>query len=216
MVTVSEENIKNQVEKSFNSANRVLHKHDATLHNIQHRLTENNQLIGTGNSTLTTITDRLQWICNLSTGLKTMMANILFINIATYRSVLSLQSRLPDQAERSMALFQQPIIFEDAIGRLAPVHVQFVNSWEMFDSVLEMRFEGAPGLEKIKRKEYALQDQATRQDVNRKRKFDVSFLPGQKVHMSMIFQAINNDAGCPRCQYFSDTDPKMPEIDIKW
>ena len=115
-----------------------------------------------------------------------------------------------------MALFQEPIVFEDAIGRLAPVHVQFVNSWEMFDSVLEMRFEGAPGLEKIKRKEYALQDQATRQDVDRKRKFDVSFLPGQRVHMSMIFQATNNYAGCPRCQFISETDPKLPEIDIKW
>jgi hypothetical protein len=43
----------------------------------------------------------------------------------------------------------------DALGRVVPIHVELVNSWELFEGVVEARFLHFPGENKVKSTEYA-------------------------------------------------------------
>jgi hypothetical protein len=87
----------------------------------------------------------------------------------------------------------------DALGRIAPVHLELINSWGVLESVLEARFHNIPGERKIKRKEYALQERSSQRDIQRSASFNSCFLPGSKVDMSMIFKQIHSAAHCPGC-----------------
>ena len=63
--------------------------------------------------------------------------------VMNYNASLQVQSSLPGSLERT--LYGQSFLFEDAIGRTCPVHLQFVNSWEIFDTVIELRFKECAG-----------------------------------------------------------------------
>ena len=110
------------------------------LDDVKNQLEENNQQIRAGNASIQKLSEvlRLDWIRQLGNDLKTFMRKIFVMNIATYKAILDIRGCLPSHLERS--LYQEPFILEDAIGRIAPVHMQFINSWEAFDSVLELRF----------------------------------------------------------------------------
>ena len=111
------------------------------LDDVKNQLEENNQQIRAGNASIQKLSEvlRLDWIRQLGNDLKTFMRKIFVMNIATYKAILDIRGCLPSHLERS--LYQEPFILEDAIGRIAPVHMQFINSWEAFDSVLELRFQ---------------------------------------------------------------------------
>ena len=47
----------------------------------------------------------------------------------TYNAVLDLQARMPAQLDRSWT--QDPVIFQDALGRVTPLHLEFIDSWEV-------------------------------------------------------------------------------------
>ena len=93
------------------------------------------------------------------------MRKIFAMNVATYNAIMDMRGQLPSHLERS--LFQEPFILEDGIGRIAPVHMQFITSWEAFDSVLEMRFRGMQGHQMVQNKEYVIQENATRREIGR-------------------------------------------------
>jgi hypothetical protein len=140
------------------------------------------------------------------------MRRIFIINIATYRAVIDIQSGLPSRLERS--LYEEPFILEDAIGRIAPVHMQFISSWEMFDSVLELRFRDIQGYKKVQNKEYVFQENSTRREIDRSRPWVASFLPGQNMVMSMLFEGSGSStSSCPSCQTISK---KPQDADAKW
>lgn len=192
----------------------LANEHLLLLKEVKDQLEKNNQLTQTGNEISTRISSvlKLEWFRQLGEELKNFMRRIFIMNIATYRAVIDIQSGLPSQLERS--LYQEPFILEDAIGRVAPVHMQFVSSWEAFDSVLDLRFRDMQGHKKVQNKEYVLQENATRREIDRSRPWAASFLPGQKVVMSILF----DDSGistslCPRCQ---STSEKPQDTDIKW
>lgn len=52
----------------------------------------------------------------------------------TYNAVISLQARIPGQLDRSWT--QDPVILEDALGRVTPFHLEFIDSWEVGHSNL--------------------------------------------------------------------------------
>lgn len=54
------------------------------------------------------------------------------------------------------SLIQAHFVLEDAIGRVAPVHLQFITSWDGVEAVLAARFEGLSGHDKIEREEFVL------------------------------------------------------------
>ncbi|KAK2808907.1 hypothetical protein FQN49_008667 [Arthroderma sp. PD_2] len=103
---------------------------------------------------------------------------------------------LPPQIER-----QHPVELEDAHGRVTPFHVEFINSFEAFQAVLEARFRHVPGWKKVKNMEYAIKESSS----NRRLKFDAPwdsvFLPGRTVTMSMVFwMPPTAMLKCPGCQ----------------
>ena len=51
------------------------------------------------------------------------------MNFMTYKAILSLQNSLPTFLERSWT--QEPAILNDALGRVTPVHLEFLDCWEV-------------------------------------------------------------------------------------
>ena len=140
------------------------------------------------------------------------MRKIFEMNIATYNAVVDIRGRLPGHLERG--LYQEPFILEDGIGRIAPVHIQFICSWEAFDAVLELRFRNVQGYTMVQNKEYVIQESSTRREISRSFPWEASFLPGQKVVMSMVFKDDSVSAtSCPRC-HISSGEPQSS--DTQW
>jgi hypothetical protein len=183
------------------------------LRDIQARLDENTHLLKSSNSYTESLAGalKLDWLRTLGSELKGLMGRILVMNFAIFRAVLEIRASLPSHLERS--LIHEPFLLEDAIGRIAPVHMQFITSWEAFDSVLDVRFRNIPGHPKILSKEYILQDHATRRDISRDGPWEGTFLPGQRVDMSMLFDDTWEDScmSCPRCQRDCDS-PSQTEV----
>lgn len=188
---------------------------------VRDRLVENNRLISAGNAVATRIADklRLDWFRQLGSELKSLMEKIFSMNVATYKAVIAIQSGgFPSALERT--LVQEPFVLEDAIGRMSPVHMQFISSWDAFDAVLEMRFQNMQGHRKVQNKEYVIQECSTRHEIRRDLPWEVSFLPGQRVDMSLIFEKEergslrkNTEISCPRCQTVSTG---LLDADIQW
>jgi hypothetical protein len=190
---------------------------DALIVEVRDRLKENNSLISIGNTVTTKIADtlRLDWFRKLGSELKSLMERIFTTNVAIYKAVVALQAGLPSHLERSM--IQEPFILEDAIGRMSPVHMQFISSWEAFDAVLELRFRSVQGQKKVKNKEYVIQEHVTRREIRRNQPWEASFLPGQRVDMSLVFESQEQkelpQTTCPRCQTAS---AELQDSDIQW
>ena len=51
------------------------------------------------------------------------------VNWLTYTAVVSLQTSIPAQIERCWS--QEPATLEDALGRVTPVHLELLDSWEV-------------------------------------------------------------------------------------
>lgn len=107
-----------------------------------------------------------------------------------------LQKSLPPQV-----LLQQPVMFTDALNRIAPIHLEWIDSWDAFQAVLQVRFTHL-GYNKVKRREFALQDTVTRKELLNTTPIAVCLMPGQKIDMSMIFQDQSERPSntCPHCQ----------------
>jgi hypothetical protein len=125
------------------------------------------------------------------------MSRILTLNFQTYNILVDLQRRVPREFEPCW--IQEPAIWTDPLGRIAPLHLELINSWEVFESVIAARFMNAPGERKIRKKEYAIQDRLSQQELERSRPFVACFLPGRQVDMSMVFKQTNAGTTCPGC-----------------
>lgn len=114
---------------------------------------------------------------------------------------------LPPQIER-----QQPVIFRDALNRVAPIHLEWINSHEAFLAVLEVRFKDV-GIEKVRRREFALQKAGATTDIDLRKPWEACFCPGQRVDMSMTFkqQGPADVAACPVCGHecFGETNSEI-------
>jgi len=138
------------------------------------------------------------------------MQKTFLMNVVIYRGVLSIQGSLLGSLERT--LIQEPFILEDAIGRLCPVHLQFICSWEAFEDVLEHRFRGLQGHNMVLQKDWIIQELSTCRDISRNTPWAAAFLPGQKVGMDLVFrkQAViempDGTTSCPSCKAPSKSD----------
>jgi hypothetical protein len=145
--------------------------------------------------------------------LQSIVNKVLETNMRIFAMVVEmqklLQNELPPQVDR-----QQPVYFEDALGRIAPFHVEFICSFEAFQAVLEVRFRDVPGLKKVQNFEYAMQDSRSKTAMDfRKKPWTSLFLPGRKVNMSMVFRNAPRAAlsCCPGCR----TENAVGEGDLK-
>ncbi|KAL9085244.1 MAG: hypothetical protein Q9165_007678 [Trypethelium subeluteriae] len=146
---------------------------------LQRKLQETNRLIGMGNVFLASVKDRLriEWLEKLGKDLKGIMQRVTHTNVLTYNTVIAIQQSLAVRFPAT--LNEEPFLLEDAIGRIAPFPLKLVCSWDAFQSILEARFRKLQGAEKIRNKEYVLQDQATGKDIDMSSTWGRAFLPGQ-------------------------------------
>lgn len=137
--------------------------------------------------------------------LRLIMLKVLATNMKIYQMVLDIQKlqfQVPAQVDR-----QLPISFEDAHGRIAPFHIEFINSFEAFQAVMEVRFRYVPGLKKVRNIEYAIHESSSKRKLDLTAPWDSIFLPGRKVNMSMVFRRPQTSmSSCPGCQAENDID----------
>jgi hypothetical protein len=198
-------------------------KQENTLKEIRYRLKEVDRRISEGNSIANKFAQhtRLDWPNQLGQELKSLMSQIITVNLATYNTILDIKRALPSTNQLVRSPANGPVFyFEDAIGRVTPITLEFITCWDAFHAVLEVRFRGIQGAKKVMKKEYALQNRATGRDIDFSQKWERVFLPGQWVDMSMIFQESNaHESGdvcgdtCPKCQAKSH---QPPGVDVKW
>lgn len=92
--------------------------------------------------------------------------------------------------------------------------MQFITSWEAFDSVLELRFRGIQGYAMVQNKKYAIHESAAKREINRLQPWEASFIPGQRVFMSMLFDDLANPmTSCPKCHLDANA---RSDSDIQW
>lgn len=151
-----------KLDAHINVSQQRAESHDTLIIEVREQLRESNRLISASTHIAKNIAEnlRLEWFRQLGSDLKLMTQRIFTMNVATYNALLAIKSGFPSHLERS--LIQEPFILEDAIGRISPVHLQFISSWEAFDAVLELRFRLVQGYTKVKNGEYVLQEHATR------------------------------------------------------
>lgn len=119
---------------------------------------------------------------------------------------------LPPQIER-----EQPVLFEDAHGRIAPFHVEFIDSFAAFQAVLEVRFQDMPGLRKVRHLEYSVQDAQSQKIIDLSRPWKSNFRPGRRFNMSIVFEMPNRGASsCPGCSTESFNRLGHGESDVQW
>ena len=133
------------------SASQLINEQKSLLSEVREHLSDNSKLVSAARDISGKVLDalRLEWFQRFAQELKSFMRNIFFVNVATYKAIKAVQQGLPNLLERT--LYQEPFILEDAMGRIAPVHMQFISSWEAFDSVLELRFRDIQGYKKVQK-----------------------------------------------------------------
>ncbi|KAG6356064.1 hypothetical protein INS49_015449 [Diaporthe citri] len=94
----------------------------------------------------------------------------------TVTQMQQLLCSIPPRIER-----EQPVLFEDAPRRLTTFHVEFINSYNAFQAVLEARFENMPGLAKVRNLEYAMQDTRFKRILDLSDPWETSFDPGESL-----------------------------------
>ena len=120
-------------------------------------------------------------------------------SIEDLRSMLQTQSAVPPQV-----LLQQPVILLDPFGKLAPFHMDFIDSSECFMAVLKARFRRngvtPAGLSKLENGDFLIQDTQRRRAIDLDKNWTAVFRPGQNVDMSMVFHRFAcPPSTCPIC-----------------
>lgn len=144
-----------------------------------------------------------------------LLTRVMENNNGVLTTVLQMQKileNLPPQVER-----QQPVLFEDAHGRRSPFHVEFINSFAAFQAVLEARFDGMPGIKRVKNFQYAMQDVTSKRVLDLTRPWESIFRPGRSVNMSMIFKDNHASSSlCPACRTENTVASACVSEDIQW
>lgn len=143
-----------------------------------------------------------------------LIYGVILINFRIYKEIVGIQRMFENHL--SHPLMEDPFILEDAMGRIAPVHLRFITCWEAFEAVLKIRFDDAMGISKVGRGEYVLQESATGRDVDRGTDWNLAFFPGQKIAMSMLFIKVEKDAESGSCPYCFTLSDKSDNSSIQW
>lgn len=120
-------------------------------------------------------------------------------NVQELNRILHIQMSIPPQV-----LLQQPVILLDAFGKIAPFHLDFIDSLEVFTAVLKVRFRQAGvkqiGLSKLEKREFSIQDSRQKRFLDLSKPWSTIFQSGQQVDMSMVFHRFACLPGiCPGC-----------------
>jgi hypothetical protein len=106
-------------------------------------------------------------------------------------TVLSVSIELSSFRSLLTSLRQCPVdefyfTVEDAIGRVFPVHLNTITSWEAFAFIMSERFKDAPGARRVRQRLYKLIEHATDREVDQRKNWKKAFRPQQKIVMSLL------------------------------
>ncbi|KAF2816127.1 uncharacterized protein BDZ99DRAFT_129393 [Mytilinidion resinicola] len=183
---MADERLRRQVEESSSQQEEYSAQQAAEVENIRKRLEQMEQvrLIAPSTDWITTLTKfREEFL---------QKAQIIWkVSYETWKGVVYIQSQLPRLLE---PWSEQPVILDDAIGRVTRMPLELVDSWDIFEDVLLARFRDMPGLDRIAGKQYVLQDATMRKEISRNVPFKCSFRPGRRILMAALFSddAIND------------------------
>ncbi|KAF1991768.1 hypothetical protein K402DRAFT_449966 [Aulographum hederae CBS 113979] len=180
-----------QIDLALQKSQASVQSHAGVLDQIQTRIAENNDLVTTGYSTIQGISEQLEWLKQLGLTTKQFMGQIVVAVMATYRDVRWLRMTITGWVDRPMS--ERPFEFEDALGRVAPVHLSFILSWDAFYSAIEFRFKDRPGFDMVRNKKFLLQESATGRELDVSLDWSVAILPGQKIAMDIVFHSVTED-----------------------
>ncbi|WEW61352.1 hypothetical protein PRK78_006842 [Emydomyces testavorans] len=129
------------------------------------------------------------------------------------RQLIRLQAAIPPQV-----ILQKPVILLDAFGKIAPFHLDFIDSLDAFVAVLKIRSEQAgvrnSGLKKLDKREFCIRDTHRRRNIDLDRPWTSVFRPGQNVDMSMVFRRRLTPTICPECS--GQNAPCEEDGEIEW
>lgn len=208
----------NGIDKQKSSASSIegsLAGQEAALNTLRSEIQSNSALASSMTSMLRTMSQQFTWFTNLLVSVKSLLSQGFRLNLATYRAVMSIQQSLGHSMDRT--LIQDPFVLEDPLGRVAPVHLQFITSWNAFYAVLVTRFEGLPGHNKIERREFVLQERATGREISGNDPWEIAFRPGASVLMSLVFQRdVKTAEARSHCPYCGNISEGMNTDDVHW
>ena len=169
------------------------------LKDMKDQLRENNRLVRAGNTVTAKIMEslRLEWIQSLSLEVKKVMQSIFITPLLTYKIFRDSQGRLPSHLERR--LYQEPFVLEDSHGRIKPIYMDCINSWDAFHAWIDVQFRELHGHKLVRDKDYVLHEEAVNRDIELGRPWESAFLPGQKIVMCMIIVDYTDALCCPQC-----------------
>lgn len=103
-----------------------------------------------------------------------------------------------------------------AFGRIAPFHLEFVDSFECFITVMKARFSNAgvkaEGLSKLDNFEFVMEDTQRKRSIDLSKPWDRVFRSGQQVDMRMMFHRFAcPPSTCPSCLELSEDDDEEPQ-----
>lgn len=200
---------------SASSTERSLADQNVALDTLRSEIRNNTALASSMNSMIRTMSHQFRWFTDLLVSVKSMLSQGFILNLATYRAVLSIRESLGHSMDRT--LIQEPFVLEDPLGRVAPVHLQFITSWKAFYAVLATRFEGLPGHKKIEQREFFIQERATSREISAKEPWEVAFRPGASVLMSLVFQRdVKTAESKSHCPYCGNISEKEADDDVHW
>lgn len=198
-IQITDENIQRGLKRVKLDQDQSSATQLALLSDVKDKLVENRQETQIAISEVRSVQTGIIYLQSLGAQVLAMVRNIWSINILTYKTILSLQSCLPTHLDRYWS--QEPVTLRDALGRVTPVHLDFIETWEAFLSVLEVRFRQLPGHSKIQRREYSLETYQSNQVIDNATAFRRWFLPGQIIDMSMVFDGLSDlVVSCPGCE----------------
>ena len=213
LTNLKDEKLHARLESSEERTAATIQEQRSVLDEIKDQLDENDKRIRAGNAMTSKIIESLglDWIRSLGLDIKKFMQAIFMTTFATYRAVADIQGRLPSNLER--CLYQEPFVLEDSHGRIKPVYLDCINSWDAFNAWLEVQFRGLKGHMKVQRNQYVLHDIAANRDITHQCPWETAFLPGHRVVMCMLFVEEVDSSLCPKC--FSKS-PAVKDSETKW
>lgn len=113
------------LENSQTTTAIVRDEQAAALDEIREVIQSNIQLSTSMTGMARSLLTKFEWFSRLVTSVRTLVHRGFMVNLATYKAVLSIQESLNYRVDRSFN--QQPFILEDAMGRIVPVHLQFIT-----------------------------------------------------------------------------------------
>ncbi|KAL0768332.1 hypothetical protein CaCOL14_009307 [Colletotrichum acutatum] len=115
---------------------------------------------------------------------------------------------------------QRPLFFEDALGVVLTLPIEWLESWKHLRSLISNRFENRMGHRKVLRGEYALEDEANGAEVTLL-PWNKAIRPGRKINMAMKFQRVEEVSKaedhvyiCPGCKAVR-SDIQDDQINLK-